>query len=1277
VRRLPGVLLTACAALIVIVALSISGLRIVLPQINTFQKPLIDKVQSITGIPVALEQIQGSWQTFGPQIQIDGLQVTLPDASWHVEHLTLALDVWQSLLHWRWQFRDLTFYHSSFTLETPLWGQEKHAQSQPLQSNIFSDIFFRQIDHFTLKESELTLTTPSGARVKLAMPQLVWFNSGERHRAEGQINFSSFNSQHGLVQLRMDLNDQNGLLNDGKIYLQADNIDMKPWFSRWLRNNTGLESADFSLATWLTLRGGDLKSVDTFVKNGTARWRVADQLHQLDANGLAIHSQREGNNWYLSIPELDLKTDNQPWPQGALSAWYLQPDDAAKNELRVRANKLLLERVTPLLPMLSFIAPELANYCQALQPQGSIDSLALDIPLHQPEESRFDVSWRDISWQQWKLWPGISHFSGQLRGSVADGQLDLHLKDSTLPYQGMFRAPLEVREAQGSIDWQHNAQGWLFQANDLDVKTKDLWINGGFDYQQPPEGKPWLSILAGIRLYDAGQSWRYFPEPLMRTPVVDYLSPAIQAGQVDNATLTFNGDPADFPFREHQGQFEVWVPLRHATYQFQPTWPAITNLDIDLDFVNSGLFMQAPSVQLGQVTATHLQADIPEYMDEKLLIDGALDGQGKDIASYFMNTPLQGSLGNTLQQLEIGGDVSGHLHLDIPFHGQQVTATGDVTLKNNALQIKPLSQHLEQVNGQFSFNNGNLTSNTLSASWLGQPVSFTFNTNQQTADYQVQVALNGNWQANKLALLPANVASSLSGNTAWNSTINVSLPYKGAAKYKVDIGLDLKEMSSQLPAPLAKPVGKALPVTLSAQGDEHSFTLSGALAGRNRFNSLWILGKQLRLDRASWQPESNQTPSLPDDSSLAMRLPALDASHWLALLAAQKTGDNTLQSAAHNVALPQQLTLDTPELVLAGQLWHDVSLRSVQSQQGMQVSVKGKEIDGALVIPDNGTWQANIHHLYYNPQWKTAQETTQPPANSEAEAASDSTTGTFNGWPSLNVNCEDCWFFGQSFRRLAGQLEPSAQQLSLRHGLIDTGVSRLDIEGSWTKAPSRQTTQLTAKLAGKDFEQAASFLGMPTPLKGGPFTLGFDLSWQDAPWKPDAKTLNGVMKTDLGKGEIVDMGGGRAGQLLRLVSFDALLRKLRLDFSDTFGKSFYFDSIKSTALIKQGVIHTDDLLIDGLAADIAMNGSVDLVNQQINMMAVITPKISATVGVATAFAVNPIVGAAVFAASQVLSPLWHKISLIRYQIDGSIEQPKIHEVLRETKDVQQPKAASH
>lgn len=131
------------------------------------------------------------------------------------------------------------------------------------------------------------------------------------------------------------------------------------------------------------------------------------------------------------------------------------------------------------------------------------------------------------------------------------------------------------------------------------------------------------------------------------------------------------------------------------------------------------------------------------------------------------------------------------------------------------------------------------------------------------------------------------------------------------------------------------------------------------------------------------------------------------------------------------------------------------------------------------------------------------------------------------------------------------------------------------------------------------------------------------------------------------------------------------MRKLQLDFRDTFSNDFNFDSIKGNAVINQGILTSKDLYIDGLVADIALNGDIDLVKRQINVEAVITPEISATVGVATAFVINPFAGAAVFAASKVLGPLWSKISVIRYRVSGSLDEPKIDEVLRQLKETQE------
>lgn len=78
-----------------------------------------------------------------------------------------------------------------------------------------------------------------------------------------------------------------------------------------------------------------------------------------------------------------------------------------------------------------------------------------------------------------------------------------------------------------------------------------------FYYMQPNQkpsqlnqAQPWLKILAGIRLYDATDAWRYFPVSLMGEKLADYLTEALQGGQVDNATLVYNGNPHDFPYKK-------------------------------------------------------------------------------------------------------------------------------------------------------------------------------------------------------------------------------------------------------------------------------------------------------------------------------------------------------------------------------------------------------------------------------------------------------------------------------------------------------------------------------------------------------------------------------------------------------------------------------------------------------------------------------------------------------------------------------------------------------
>lgn len=1258
-RRLPGILLLTGAALVVIAALLVSGLRIALPHLDAWRPEILNKIESATGMPVEASQLSASWQNFGPTLEAHDIRAELKDGGeFSVKRVTLALDVWQSLLHMRWQFRDLTFWQLRFRTNTPITSG---GSDDSLEASHISDLFLRQFDHFDLRDSEVSFLTPSGQRAELAIPQLTWLNDPRRHRAEGLVSLSSLTGQHGVMQVRMDLRDDEGLLSNGRVWLQADDIDLKPWLGKWMQDNIALETAQFSLEGWMTIDKGDVTGGDVWLKQGGASWLGEKQTHTLSVDNLTAHITRENPGWQFSIPDTRITMDGKPWPSGALTlAWIPEQDVGGKDnkrsdELRIRASNLELAGLEGVRPLAAKLSPALGDVWRSTQPSGKINTLALDIPLQAADKTRFQASWSDLAWKQWKLLPGAEHFSGTLSGSVENGLLTASMKQAKMPYETVFRAPLEIADGQATISWLNNDKGFQLDGRNIDVKAKAVHARGGFRYLQPANDEPWLGILAGISTDDGSQAWRYFPENLMGKDLVDYLSGAIQGGEADNATLVYGGNPQLFPYKHNEGQFEVLVPLRNAKFAFQPDWPALTNLDIELDFINDGLWMKTDGVNLGGVRASNLTAVIPDYSKEKLLIDADIKGPGKAVGPYFDETPLKDSLGATLQELQLDGDVNARLHLDIPLNGELVTAKGEVTLRNNSLFIKPLDSTLKNLSGKFSFINGDLQSEPLTASWFNQPLNVDFSTKEGAKAYQVAVNLNGNWQPAKTGVLPEAVNEALSGSVAWDGKVGIELPYHAGATYNVELNGDLNNVSSHLPSPLAKSAGEPLAVNIKVDGNLNSFELTGQAGADNHFNSRWLLGQKLTLDRAIWAADSKTLPPLPEQSGVELNMPPMNGAEWLALF--QKGAAESVGGAA---SFPQHITLRTPMLSLGNQQWNNLSIVSQPTANGTLVEAQGREINATLAMRNNAPWLANIKYLYYNP--------------SVAKTRGDSTPSSpfptterinFRGWPDAQIRCAECWFWGQKFGRIDSDLTISGDTLTLTNGLIDTGFSRLTADGEWVNNLGNERTSLKGKLRGQKIDAAAEFFGVTTPIRQSSFNVDYDLHWRKAPWQPDEATLNGIIHTQLGKGEITEINTGHAGQLLRLLSVDALMRKLRFDFRDTFGEGFYFDSIRSTAWIKDGVMHTDDTLVDGLEADIAMKGSVNLVRRDLNMEAVVAPEISATVGVAAAFAVNPIVGAAVFAASKVLGPLWSKVSILRYHISGPLDDPQINEVLRQ------------
>lgn len=141
-----------------------------------------------------------------------------------------------------------------------------------------------------------------------------------------------------------------------------------------------------------------------------------------------------------------------------------------------------------------------------------------------------------------------------------------------MPYETVFRAPLEIENGVATLSWLKNDKGFQLDGRNIDVNAKAVHARGGFRYLQPADDEPWLGILAGISTDDGSQA-ALFPGKPDGQELVDYLSGAIQGGEADNATLVYGGNPHLFPYLHNEGQFQVWCRFAMRSLLSSPTGP--------------------------------------------------------------------------------------------------------------------------------------------------------------------------------------------------------------------------------------------------------------------------------------------------------------------------------------------------------------------------------------------------------------------------------------------------------------------------------------------------------------------------------------------------------------------------------------------------------------------------------------------------------------------------------------------------------------------------------
>ncbi|MFT4198533.1 MAG: AsmA-like C-terminal region-containing protein, partial [Pseudoxanthomonas sp.] len=360
------------------------------------------------------------------------------------------------------------------------------------------------------------------------------------------------------------------------------------------------------------------------------------------------------------------------------------------------------------------------------------------------------------------------------------------------------------------------------------------------------------------------------------------------------------------------------------------------------------------------------------------------------------------------------------------------------------------------------------------------------------------------------------------------------------------------------------------------------------------------------------------------------------------------------------------IDLTAHRLLLAGGAFADTRLQVAAVAGGLQVRVDGADLAGSLSVPDadGAPVAGRFARLYWTPAAAPPDPQAAPPpvADIQGDGVDPS------AMPPLSLQIDDLRLgqagLGQAqlkTRRVAGGLK--IEQLQIR-----APKQRIDVSGDWLGDAARARTAIRLHLDSKDGGALLDGLGFGHQLRGGEGTLDLDVQWPGGPASFALARLQGGLKVDSRNGALLEVEPG-AGRVLGLLSIAQLPRRLMFDFRDFFSKGFSFNKVTGQVRFEAGQAHTDDLLIDGPAAQIRISGSADLRAQQYDQTIHVEPRAGNLLTVVGAVAGGPVGAAVGAAANAVLSKPLGQIGAKTYHVTGPWKEPKVDVVEHEDKPV--------
>jgi uncharacterized protein (TIGR02099 family) len=1273
---LTGFVAVACVLLLVV-------RYVALPQLESRRAEFASLLSRQLGQPVDIESIAAGWDGWNPEVSVRGLTVRDRTGASTLPLLELP-DVtgvisWTSLPRGRLHFKELSIDRPRLAIRRDTAGRIHVAGIEIDPESTSDDTGF--VEWLLLQRKIVVrdaLITWNDDRRNA--PQLVLDNVHFRmERVFGRHRIGLTGTPPPEIAAPIDV--RADLVADslrdwqrarGELYVRLDYADLAAW-SEWLPLPIPLESGKGALRTWFGITDGVVESVVADLELEDVRAKLRRDLPPLDLVHVAGHvSVKQGSTEREVATRALTVAPRNGLPLGPLdfSLAYRVDGSGQATEGEARADRIELEPLAAIaaqLPIPTSFREQLAGRA----PRGVLAdaTYAWKGPVEAPVSFRGGAKLRDVGVRAQGDAPGITGLSGAVEATEKGGTLRLDSRGLAVAMPAVFPQPIALDTAAGEATWERSAEALSVRGRITDVANADLAASATFAWQSRAKGPGTIDLDGKVSRVDGRRLERYVPLQLS-SGVRAWLAHAIPQGSASDGTVVLKGDLAEFPFPSgRNGQFLVTAKVRGATLDYVPReWPPITDIDADLRFEGSRLLVQAARGRSLGATIGRVTAEIPDLRAPRLKVDGEASGPTSEFLAFVSRSPIAGWVDHATDALAATGNGKLAVRFELGLADFAHNVTGEFQFLGNQLRI-PGVPELSQLAGALKFSDREMRATDLAFEALGGPARATI----VASGDAMNVTASGNARVAQVrAAFPSRWLEHANGAADWKLALEGR---RDGSSWNVESSL--KGVAIELPAPFGKVADAAVPLRVERR------PLPNAPA-RDQLRVDYGSMVRVVADRRVRDGEASADRALlllgravqrggePERTGIVIRgdVDAINLDDWVSLAQSWEEPVASAQSAAP----PEVVAVDlvARELDVGGRAFHDTALSARRSGSDWRVTLASKEVEGTATWEPRSSKFANGRVTARLARFAMPGAGTMATWHGSPRTATPRGEGSANPWPEIELVADR--FHGRrgELGRLELSAKPQGADWRIDKFSLANDAGSLSADGWWRSRGPDQQTRLDVALDVRDAGAFLARFGMPDAVKGAPTKIDGQLAWKGSPDEFDYATLAGTFKVNVGAGQFTKIEPG-IGKLLGVLSLQALPRRITLDFRDVFSEGFAFDTITGNVRVGNGVLHTENLQLNGPAARVMITGEADLKTETQKLNVVVQPSlatsVSAGAGAAAVLllahpAVAAVVGAGTLLAQKVMKDPIEQIFSYEYLVRGSWDEPLVDRVSR-------------